>query len=94
MLMLISGLILFLGLHSIAIVAPHWRKRVVLLVGEGTWKGALGFFNLLGFVLIVVGFAHSRQTPVVLYVPPVWLRHVTFLLMLPVFVWVSRTGPA
>jgi uncharacterized membrane protein len=85
MLMLIAGLIVFLGLHSIAIVAPHWRNRMVLFVGEGTWKGTLGLLNLLGFILIVVGFIHSRQAPVLLYVPPAWLRHVTFLLMLPVF---------
>jgi uncharacterized membrane protein len=85
MLILIAGLIVFLGAHSIAIVAPHWRNRMVLLIGEGTWKGTLGLLNLVGFILIVVGFVHSRQAPVLLYVPPAWLRHVTFLLMLPVF---------
>jgi uncharacterized membrane protein len=85
MLMLIAGLIFFLGSHSMAIVAPHWRERMVLLVGAGTWKGTLGLLNVLGFILIVVGFVHSRQAPMVLYVPPAWLRHVTFLLMLPVF---------
>jgi uncharacterized membrane protein len=85
MLMLIAGLILFLGLHSIGIVAPHWRKRMLLHAGEGAWKGTLGVLNLLGFILIVVGFVHSRHSPVLLYLPPTWLRHVTFLLMLPVF---------
>jgi uncharacterized membrane protein len=85
MLMLIAGLILFLGMHSIAIVAPHWRNRMLLFTGESQWKGVLGLLNLCGFILIVVGFVHSRQAPVVLYVPPAWLRPVSFLLMLPVF---------
>jgi uncharacterized membrane protein len=85
MLTLIAGLILFLGLHSVSIVAPYWRDRMVLLVGEGSWKGTLGVLNLAALWLIVVGFAHTRMAPTVLYVPPGWLRHVTFLLMLPVF---------
>jgi uncharacterized membrane protein len=85
MLILIAGLILFLGLHSVSIVAPYWRDRMVLLVGEGTWKGTLGLLNLAALWLIVVGFVHTRAAPIVLYVPPLWLRHLTFLLMLPVF---------
>ncbi len=85
MLTLIAGLILFFGLHSVSIVAPHWRERMLLLAGEGTWKGVLGVLNLVGLGLMLVGFAHTRLAPDLLYVPPVWLRHVTFLLMLPVF---------
>ena len=34
MLLLIVGLILFFGLHSIAIVAPHWRERMLLMMKE------------------------------------------------------------
>jgi uncharacterized membrane protein len=85
MLTLIAGIVLFFGLHSVSIVAPHWRNRMVLFTGEGAWKGSLGLFSLLGFGLIVWGFAQTRHAPIVLYVPPAWLRHVTFLLMLPVF---------
>jgi uncharacterized membrane protein len=82
---LIAGLILFLGMHSIAIVAPGLRDRAMLRLGEGAWKGSYGLVSLLGFALIVYGFGIAREHPVVLYVPPVWLRHVAFLLMLPVF---------
>jgi uncharacterized membrane protein len=85
MLALIVGLILFLGLHSVAIVAPFWRERMMLLVGTGSWKSGYAVLSAIGFVLIVLGFAHARQMPAVLYTPPGWLRHVSFLLMLPVF---------
>jgi len=85
MLELIAGLILFFGLHSVAIVAPYWRERMLLFVGTGTWKGVYAVLSGLGFILIVVGFVHARRAPVVLYVPPGWLRYVTFALMLPVF---------
>lgn len=83
--MLIAGLILFLGVHSIAIVAPDFRERARRRLGEGAWNGLYGILSLVGFVLIVHGFALSRAAPTVLYTPPTWLRYITFLLMLPVF---------
>ena len=82
---LITGLVLFLGVHSLAIVAPGLRERGLARLGEGAWKGVYGLVSLLGFVLIVYGFGLARQSPEILYSPPAWLRHVTLLLMLPVF---------
>ncbi len=85
MVMLIAGLILFLVPHSIAIVAPHWRDRMALHVGEPTWKGIYSAVSAAGLALIILGFLAARRTPVVLYVSPAWLHYVTALLMLPVF---------
>lgn len=85
MTMLIIGLVLFFIPHSVAIVAPHWRERMKLHMGDRSWKSLYGVLSLIGFVLIVVGFGHARQAPIVLWVSPAWLRHVTFLLMVPVF---------
>jgi uncharacterized membrane protein len=85
MAMLILGLAVFLGLHSIAFVAPGLRARAVAKLGEGPWKGLYAALSIIGLVLLVLGFAQARAAPVILYTPPVWMRHVTFLLMLPVF---------
>jgi uncharacterized membrane protein len=85
MVALIAGLILFFGLHSVSIVAPYWRERMLLFVGTGTWKSVYALLSALGFILMLVGYAHARRVPVVLYVPPGWLRYFTFALMLPVF---------
>jgi uncharacterized membrane protein len=85
MALLIVGLIVFLGVHSIAIVAPDARRRLLARFGEGPWKGAYALVSLAGFVMIVYGFGPARQSPVVLYTPPSWMRHITFLFMLPVF---------
>jgi uncharacterized membrane protein len=85
MAILIAGLVIFLGIHSIAIVAPGFRGHASQRLGENGWKGLYSLISLLGFVLIVYGFGLARQAPVVLYTPPGWMRHVTFLLMLPVF---------
>src|SRR5271170_2324268 len=82
---LIVGLVLFLGVHSIAIFAPGLRERARSRLGEGPWKGFYSFISLLGFALLIYGFGLARQSPVVLYTPPQWMRHVTALLMLPVF---------
>src|SRR5450631_3780304 len=85
MLMLIAGLILFFAPHSVAVVAPSWRNRMVMHLRERSWKGMYSLISAAGLTLMVLGFAHARRTSVVLYVSPAWLHDVTWLLMLPVF---------
>ena len=82
---LLIGLVLFLGLHSVSIVARPWRNAQIAQRGEGAWKGLYTVVSLIGFVLIVYGYGVARQSPVVLYTPPSWTRHLALLLMLPVF---------
>jgi len=85
MALLIVGLVLFFGVHSIAIVAPSLRADAIRRVGERGWKGGYALLSAAGLVLICYGFALARHAPVILYSPAPWLRHVAFLLMLPVF---------
>jgi uncharacterized membrane protein len=81
----IVGLVIFLGVHSIAIVAPAWREAQLAQRGEPLWKGAYSVVSLAGLVLLIVGYGLARQQPVVLYSPPTMLRHLALALMLPVF---------
>lgn len=83
--LLVIGLILFLGIHSVSIVAPAWRDAQVQRRGELPWKGVYSLVSLAGLLLLVYGYGLARQAPVVLYTPPTALRHLTLLLMLPVF---------
>ena len=83
--LLILGLVLFLGVHSVGIVAPAWRERMVVRLGEIPWKGVYGLLSLVGLVLIVWGYGLARLEPVGLWSPPTWLRHVALLIMLPAF---------
>ena len=85
MTVLMIGLVVFLGVHSIALAAPAFRSRAIARMGEGAWKGLYSLVAAVGLVLIVYGFHLARESPVVLYVPPGWLRYLTFVLMLPVF---------
>lgn len=85
MLVLIVGLLLFFGPHSVAIVAPHWRERMGLLMGPLQWKGLYALISAAGFVAMIWGYGLASRSAVILYMPPMWLRYATFVLMLPVF---------
>ncbi len=86
---LIPGLIIFLGVHSVRIVADGWRTRTIARVGEPAWKGVYSVLSLAGFALLVWGYGQARGASAVLYDPPLYLRHVTSLLMLLSLVLVS-----
>ena len=83
--MLIIGLVLFLGIHTVSIVAPQWREGQIARLGEGPWKGMYSVVSAIGFGLLIYGYGAARQNPVVLYTPPAAMRHLALLLMLPVF---------
>ncbi|MGQ7792971.1 NnrU family protein [Faunimonas sp. B44] len=85
MAVLIVGLILFLGVHSVQIAAGPWRGRMIGRLGEGPWKGIYSLVALIGLVLVVWGYGIARQDPVVLWSPPVWTRHTALLLNLFAF---------
>lgn len=85
MLYLILGLVIFLGVHSVEIVAPMFRGRAVARLGEKPYKGIYSLLSITGFVLLVWGYGVARQDPILLYAPPLWMRHLALLLMLPVF---------
>lgn len=84
MTLLILGLVLFLGIHSVSIVAPAWRDKQAARSEMG-WKGLYAVVSIVGFVLIVYGYGEARQTTPLLYAPPTWMRHVAMLLLVPVF---------
>ncbi len=83
---LILGLLIFLGLHSVRIVAEPWRTRVRAQWGDNAWKGGYSVLSILGFVLICWGFSLARQQPLPLWPPQPWTRHLAGLLTLLAFV--------
>ncbi len=84
--MLILGLVLFLGVHSVRIFADDWRTRQIAQHGEGVWKGGYALLSLIGFVLIVQGYGQARLNPVALWTPWLGARHLASLLTLIAFV--------
>jgi len=82
MIELLIGLLLFLGTHSLRIVAEDWRVGLISRLGEKKFKGLVSVASLIGFILIIHGYGVARLTPQILWVPPVATRHVAALLML------------
>lgn len=89
MIKLIIGLIVFLGVHSVRIFVDSWRTKQLARLGEMTWKGLYSLIAIVGFVLIVWGYGEARATPIVLWDPPVWTRHVASLLVLASFILIA-----
>jgi len=84
MILLLIGLVIFLGTHSVSIVAPAWRDRIVSKLGNG-WRVIYSVLSLTGLILIIKGYAAARLEPTVIYTSPLWLHHVTAALMVLVF---------
>ena len=82
MTVLILGLLLFLGLHSVRIVADGWRSAQLARLGEKRWKGLYSLVAFAGLGLIIWGYGLARQQPQVLWTPPMGMRHASGLLML------------
>ena len=82
MTLLILGLILFLGMHSVRIFADGWRTAQIAQRGEGAWKGLYTVVSIVGFGLILWGYSQARAAPVALWTPQLWARHLAALLML------------
>lgn len=86
---LVLGLVIFLGVHSVRIVAEGWRTSMRERLGEPAWKGLYTLLSIAGFGLIVWGFGQTRLHPEVLWVPPVAMRHVAALLVLIAFIFLA-----
>lgn len=88
---LIAGLLLFLGIHSLNMLAPALRTSMVDRLGLLGWKGVFAVISLIGFALLVWGYAEARSEPVWLWQSPVWTRHLAALLMLPAMILLVAT---
>jgi uncharacterized membrane protein len=86
MFILISGLIIFLGLHSTRIFAESSRQKFIAERGEKAWKGLYSLGSLLGLGLMAWGYSLARSQPLILWNPPVATRHVAALLTLIAFI--------
>jgi uncharacterized membrane protein len=76
MIVLILGLLIFIGVHLVPTSAPA-REGLVGKLGEAQYKIAFSVASFVGFALIVWGFGLA---------PPTWTKHLAFALMWPAFV--------
>ena len=91
MLLLILGLILFLGMHSARLFAADKRASFIAAKGPLAWKGIYALVSIVGFVLIIYGYGQARMSPTWLWISPVWTRHLAALLTIPAFILIVAT---
>jgi uncharacterized membrane protein len=89
MTLLIAGIVIFFGTHSVRIVADEWRTRRIAALGAGTWKAVYSIVSAIGLVMVGWGYAQSRRAPVDLWTPPEWLFPITSALVLVSFVLIA-----
>jgi len=88
MLVLVMGLVVFFAIHLVPSNVAL-REGLIARFGLTGYKAIFGIVSLVGFVLIVIGFAklqmHPSKNPQ-LWVPPLWTRHLAAALMLPAII--------
>jgi uncharacterized membrane protein len=87
----VLGLILFIGVHSVSIVAPAGRDRIVERIGLRPWQAIFALVSVASLVLIVTGYSGLRNQTAILYLLPRWVQVITSTLMIPVFPLVLAT---
>jgi len=94
MTILIAGLALFFGIHSVRIVAGGFRDAQIA-ANPGRWKGLYSLVSAAGVGLILWGWMQYRPAAPVLYDPPAWGRHLAMTLILPAFILlIASQGPS
>ncbi|MCV9961377.1 NnrU family protein [Pararhizobium sp. BT-229] len=86
MTLLILGIVIFLGMHLVRVVAPSLRASVIERQGKNAWMGLYTLVSLVGLGLVIYGFGEARAVTGMLYNPPVFLKHLSLLLMLIAFI--------
>jgi uncharacterized membrane protein len=89
LLLLVLGLILFLGPHVLVTLRPQ-RTLVVKQLGEWPYKGLFAVVSLAGLFVAGKGFGIYRDAgEIALWSPPYVMRYVTQLLMWPACICVA-----
>ena len=81
MLLMTTGLMLFLGVHLLT-TARDTRAALMARLGEGPYKGLYSLASALGLVLIVWGYGRYRSSGYIpVWNPPSELLPITLILM-------------
>jgi len=91
MAVLVLGLIIFIGVHSIRIVAAPWRDAQIARFGIVGWRATFAVLSLAGTVVTIYGYALARRSPAFVWAPPFWMAHVTALLTAIAFVFIAAS---
>ncbi len=89
MLTLVLGAVLFIAMHLVRIVAPNFRNAAIAKLGENGWKIFYTVVSILGVYLMGRGYgAYRAEGSPIVYDPPLWMGHMTLLLMALAFIFI------
>jgi uncharacterized membrane protein len=92
MIKLVLGVLLWSIMHFIPAIAVDFRRNLIAKVGEKPYKGIFALLMVLSLYLVISGW--RATIPENLYLPPVWGRHATSLLVLIAFIFFSASHGA
>ncbi|WP_224003479.1 NnrU family protein [Aureimonas sp. SA4125] len=88
MTVMIAGLLLFLGLHSVRIFGEGLRTASIARFGETAYKAVYSLVSLAGLVLVGQGYGEALADGGMVWDPPAATRHLSLLLVPAAFVLV------
>jgi uncharacterized membrane protein len=91
MTLLLLGLFLFLGTHSVRIFANDWANSQIKKRGPSFWKISYTLLSLVGFFLIIKGYGLAQESRILVWSPPLWAGHLTALLTLLSFILLASS---
>ena len=94
MTLLVLGLVLFLGAHSVRVLADGWREGFISRRGAGPWKGLYTLVSLAGFGLIIFGYSQARGGAALIAEPAALRGPAMGLIMLGFICVVAAYWPA
>lgn len=90
MIMLISGVLLFAGVHFIPSLAPNLKTQLLTRLGESGYKGIFSLLLLASFGLMIAGWRGAQFTYV--YQPPISLRSLALGIMVVAFILLAASS--
>ncbi len=87
--LLIAGLALFLGMHTVTALRDT-RAGLVARLGEGGYKIVYSLVSVAGVLIAAYGFSLYRAGGWIdIWYPPAWTRHLTVLLVWPSIIMIA-----
>ena len=92
--LIISGIVLFGGVHVLSILLPGLRDGIRDAVGTGRFKGIYALLSFIGLGLLIKGYIDARASGdgyELLYEPAAGAKHITMLLVLLGFILLAAS---
>ena len=94
MTILVIGLLMFLGVHSVRLFGESTRTALIAVLGERGYKGLYSVLSVIGLILIVIGFGQTRTYPTDVWYPDGSFRGIAIVMTLVAFVLLAANEPS